>query len=187
MITIRKYEDSDFEKVRYICLNADGPDEAPDEKTAPFFFATYCDYYTENEPENCFVLDSDGEAVGYIIAAEDYDSFKKIFDEKYLPRVRHYGQPRYGWAVHSSDEQGEVKESYPAHLHINILPEYQRMGLGSRLIDTLINHLKEKGIVGVCLTCGWFNKNAIAFYKKYGFKLLSFKEKGEYLFGMKIE
>ena len=61
-------------------------------------------------------------------------------------------------------------KKYPAHLHIDILPEYQRMGLGSQLMDTLTAHLRQKGVCGVMLGVGSKNEKGKSFYKKYGFR-----------------
>ena len=37
---------------------------------------------------------------------------------------------------------------YPAHLHIDLLPELQGQGWGRRLIDTLVAALRERGVRG---------------------------------------
>lgn len=172
MPTIRKYEEKDYKNVQFVCLNSEGPDDVPDEDFAQFILCTFCNYYIDNEPENCFVIDDSGKAVGYIICAEDYDRYEKIFNERYLPLTKQYGEKRYDWAKSSSYLQKKFKSEYPAHLHIDLLPEYQRMGLGRKLVDTLREHLSAKGVDGVCLTCGGKNENAQKFYKKCGFTLL---------------
>lgn len=186
MVTIRKYEEKDKENVQFVCLNSEGPENAPDKKTGEFILITFCNYYLENEPENCFVVDDDGKAVGYIICAENYDKYKKIFDEKYLPLTEQYGPEKYNWALNSSNPQSEIKDEYPAHLHIDILPEYHRMGLGGKLVSALREHLAEKGIEGVCLTCGPKNERAVNFYKKRGFTLLSIDD-DDACFGIKTK
>ena len=43
----------------------------------------------------------------------------------------------------------KFKDEYPAHFHINILPEYQRVGAGGKLINALFEHYRNKGIKGV--------------------------------------
>ena len=43
-----------------------------------FAWNVFCDYYIENEPENCFVLSDDGKTVGYIICTENYDIYKDL-------------------------------------------------------------------------------------------------------------
>lgn len=186
MVSIRKYEEKDKENVQFVCLNSEGPEETPDYETGQFILCTFCNYYIENEPQNCFVVDDDGRAVGYIICAENYDKYKEIFDRDYLPLTEKYGPQRYQWALTSSDPQRLFKDEYPAHLHIDILPEYHRMGLGGKLVDALREHLASKGIEGVCLTCGPKNERAVNFYKKRGFTLLSIDDE-DACFGIKTK
>lgn len=183
MISIRKYEQKDFDDVRFTCLNSTG--EAFDTVVSEFILHTYCDYYIEYEPENCFVIDDDGKAVGYIICTEDYDSFKEVFDREYLPLIKLLGEERCNWALDSTILQNKYKKDYPAHMHIDILPQYHRQGWGGKLLDTLFEHLRSKGIKGVMLTAGTGNVNACSFYKKYGFELLEIYDT-DVAFGMKL-
>jgi len=170
MISIRKYEKKDFDNVRYVCLNSEGG--GMDEDLCECILHTFCDYYIEKEPENCFVLDDDGIAVGYIICTQDYDNYKEIFDRDYLPLNEHLGEELYNWAKVSTFLQNKHKEDYPAHLHIDLLPPYHRQGWGGKLVHTLSEHLRSKKIKGVMLTTGTENMNACNFYKKYGFEQL---------------
>ena len=62
--------------------------------------------------------------------------------------------------------------NYPAHLHINLLPPYQRMGLGSALMKTLEEALVQKNISGVSLCVSKDNAGAIRFYERSGFRVL---------------
>ncbi len=61
-------------------------------------------------------------------------------------------------------------ESYPAHMHIDIDPEYQRMGIGRSLIDALVEKLHSEGSKGLMLFVSPENTGAIKFYTSYGFK-----------------
>lgn len=183
MISIRKYEKKDFENVRYVCLNSDGG--GMKDTLCECILHTFCDYYIEKEPENCFVLDDNGKAVGYIICTQDYDTYKEIFDREYLPLNEHLGDLFYNWAKDSTILQNKYKSDYPAHLHIDLLPEYHRQGWGGKLLNTLFEHLKSKGIRGVMLTAGTENINAGNFYKKYGFELLEIYDT-DIAFGMKL-
>lgn len=169
MVTIRKYEEKDYDNVCYACLNSEGDDDITEE-FADFILNTFCRYYIDNEPENCFVVDDDGRAVGYIICAENFDKFKKTYDEEYFTRAIKYGESRIEWATEAYKLHEKYKDVYPAHLHIDILPEYQRMGLGGKLVSTLSDHLVSKSIKGVMLTTGTKNTTANNFYKKYGFE-----------------
>lgn len=169
MVSIRKYEEKDYEGVCYTCLHSEDDDDITEE-FAEFVLNTFCRYYIDNEPENCFVVDDDGQAVGYIICAENFDKFKKIYDEEYFTRSISHGESRIEWASEAYKLHEKYKDTYPAHLHIDILPQYQRMGLGGKLVSALSDHLAAKGIKGVMLTTGTKNVTANNFYRKYGFE-----------------
>lgn len=171
-MTIRPFEKRDTENVRYICLNCDGPSDMSPE-TEHFILVTYCDYFIEKEPYNCFVAaDENDNAVGYILCTENYDSFIECFRSEYIPRIPEEHTKYRMYASLSAVLQGKYKSEYPAHLHIDILPEYQRKGIGHRLTDQLCTHLKSKGIKGVMLTVSANNLSGVAFYEKYGFSLI---------------
>lgn len=184
MVSVRKYESKDYEGVQFACLNSEGPTTDSPE-TQEFILTTFCNYYIENEPHNCFVLDDDGKAVGYVICAENFDEFKPVFDADYLPLTEKWGADRYEWASTAYVLQEKYKDIYPAHLHIDILPEYHRKGCGGKLINALFDHLRSKGIKGVMLTVGSRNFTGIGFYKKYGFELVEEWE-DDIAFGMKL-
>lgn len=182
---IRPYEKKDRDNVRFVCLNSEGPCDM-NESSQHFILTTYCDYFIEKEPQNCFVAANDNdEAVGYIICAENYDAYKRIFDDEYVDRIPLTDTCHREGAKNSTLLQKKYKNEYPAHLHIDLLPEYQRKGLGSKLVNTLCCHLKNKGIAGVMLTCGSQNTVGRSFYKKYGFTLIE-ELPGDVAFGIKL-
>lgn len=169
---IRRYKESDKENVRFVCLNSNGPCSMKERKQH-FILTTYCDYFIEKEPDNCFVaVDENDKAVGYILCAENYNKFRKTFGKEYLSRFRKHELSYRITALASTFIQFVHRKEYPAHMHIDILPEYQRMGLGHKLVDALSENLKEKGIKGVCLTTWANNKKGVGFYKKFGFTQL---------------
>ena len=183
-MTIRGYEPKDFDDVRFVCLNSEGPCDL-DEDGRFFILTTYCDYYIEREPENCFVAaDENDRAVGYIICAKDYDAYHRVFESEYLPRLSSLSAKHRFDAKNSTIMQKKYKADYPAHMHIDLLPEYQRMGLGSRMVDTLRDHLRSQNVPGVMLTVGSGNKVGQSFYNKYGFTLLK-KFLTEYAYGIR--
>lgn len=183
---IRPYEEKDKENVRFVCLNSEGPCKSS-KRGINFALAVYCDYYIENEPENCFVAaDDDGRVIGYVICAEDFDSFKEAFISNYYPKIKKWEYRRRKSALRSIIPHEKYKEEYPAHLHIDVLPEYQRMGLGHKLTDALLEHLKKKGIKGIMLTTWIGNKKGRGFYDKYGFSLLS-EMKNCAVYGFKLK
>ncbi len=182
---IRPYEEKDNESVRFVCLNSEGPSKSS-KSTQHFVLTTYCDYYLEKEPHNCFVAEDEcGNIAGYIICSENYDRFREIFLREYLPRIPKYNLFRRISATLSTELHAVYKNEYPAHLHIDVLPEYQRMGIGHKLTDALSAHLKQKNIKGVMLTVNASNKKGVGFYKKYGFTFLE-ERKGSAAYGLKL-
>lgn len=185
-MTIRPYEEKDKENVRFVCLNSEGPCKSS-KRGINFALAVYCDYYIENEPENCFVAaDENDRAIGYVICAEDFDKFKEIYINKYYPRIKRWEYRRRKSALRSIIPHEKYKEEYPAHLHIDVLPEYQRMGLGHKMTDALLEHLKKKEIKGIMLTTWIRNEKGRGFYDKYGFRLLS-EMKNCAVYGLKLK
>lgn len=164
---VRKYQDKDKDNLRKICIETAVPQK--NERGERLLTLLYNDYYTEQEKDNCFVLADDGDnAVGYIICAENFDKYKKVFMKKYMPEVRklsfsHYFQKLLSLYTYEK----KFSKKYPAHLHIDILSDYTGKGSGSSLIETLFDHLKAKGVTGVMLGVGYKNTRAIKFYQRH--------------------
>lgn len=184
-MTVRPYEAKDKENVRFVCLNSEGPCKSS-ARGINFALAVYCDYFIEKEPANCFVAaDESGKAIGYIISTEDFDVFEKCFMDEYYPKIKGWEFRRRRSALRSIMPQRDHKNEYPAHLHIDILPGYQRMGLGHKLTDALIENLRGKGVKGVMLTVWIGNEKGRKFYEKYGFSLLE-ERKNVAVYGLKL-
>ncbi len=169
MATVRNYRESDKERVQNICLaNAGCMDSSEDLKK--YILIMYCNYYIEQEPENCFVaVNDEDEAVGYIICSKDYEIYERVFKDKYLNQCAALSPKYYVDAKLDLLSHSMFKKEHPAHFHIDIDDNYQRMGLGSLLISTLKAHLRKNNIRSVMMVCGEDNINAINFYKKNGF------------------
>ncbi len=185
-VKVRGYLDKDKAAVRNICVEtANGfPVETP--KQRELLCLLFNDYYTENEKDTCFVAaNSNDEAVGYIICAKDFDAYKKVFLQKYIPSIRKISYAQCVIRRAGLWYEAKVSKEYPAHLHIDILDGYQRMGLGHKLMSALVARLKELNIPGVCLFVGAKNQKGISFYKKYGFKEVK-KIAGIVCFGLKL-
>lgn len=170
-VKIRKYRPDDKDNLRYICRETAGEYFRKSEKLLSAVPVIYSDYFTENEPENIFVIaDADDKASGYIICSSDYDGFMKKMHKTYIPKAvkTDIGMLPVCFGYMAAMRRGGRKNS--THLHIDILPEYQHMGLGTELIDTLRNHLREKGIKKLSVNTIDRNESAYKFYMKYGFK-----------------
>lgn len=113
-IKIRSYKENDKENVRFVCLNSEGPCRHT-QRGINFALAVFCDYYIENEPENCFVVaDDNDKAVGYIISAESFDAFKERFISSYYTKIKKWEYLRRKSALKSIEAHENIK--------MNILP-----------------------------------------------------------------
>ena len=178
-VLIRPYDAKDHDRVQYICVGT-GPEmlnERPEMRD--FLLNAFCNYYIEKEPQNCFVAADKDQAIGYILCAENTKAWAEVFPGPYAPEDP---QNPIGLFYEGSKAMPlKFAEDYPAHLHIDILDDYQRQGIGFRLMDALTAHLRAKGVPGVMLSVGADNEKGKNFYRKYGFSVL---EETEHEIGM---
>lgn len=166
---IRKYTQSDRENVRKVCIDTADASFKKSKKMLDCVPIIYNDYFTEQEPENIFVIDDgNGKAVGYILCSTDFEKFVKMNKEIYLKRLLKTHLPSAAILLMYIHQLKKIKRN-SVHLHIDILPEFQHSGFGTELIDTLYKHLKENGHTTLSV-CGISrNSGAYGFYTKCGF------------------
>ncbi|WP_336646423.1 GNAT family N-acetyltransferase [Microbacterium sp. USHLN186] len=182
MPQIRPYRDADRDALYDICLRtADAGGDATglfaDERLCGEVFAAP---YAVRHPDLCWVVESDdGRTVGYIVATDDTDGFEQWFrDQWWPPRQGRYplsGLPeptrQDGTIIYAANRApGRERHAarYPAHLHIDLLPETQGQGLGRALIETLFAELRYRGVRGLHLGMNPANAAAGAFYARMG-------------------
>ena len=181
MYSIRNYHPKDAENVKKICVETASDIFRGKKMTECALIDVYCRYYIEQEPESCFVVvNQKDEAKGYILCAKNYDRYKQVFKEKYLKTWNPVTIIMGNFAMNSIKEY--VRE-YPAHLHIDLLPECQGQGYGRQLVEKLKDHLAEQGINGLMLHVSMANEGARAFYAKCGFEVL-YADKNDVLMGI---
>ncbi|MBQ6935041.1 MAG: GNAT family N-acetyltransferase [Clostridia bacterium] len=172
MVNIRKVKQDDLERVKYICIQTADEKAKTDKSTGEIIANTYATYYVREEPETCFVLEDDGLVVGYIICSTDVRKFRKNFRKIDLENIKKINKFSAFQNRFIPLPYMILKRVYPAHLHINLLEDYQGKGYGTELMNTLILKLKEMGVGGVMLLASESNKGAVNFYKRNGFKIL---------------
>ena len=162
-----------------------------DDKRLFFFFFIY--YYTQFEPEHFFVAEDTGtgKVVGFIGGTTDTAAQQKNFQRTMVWRIglraylfTSWRYPRtfktlMGMRKMRSDFEQEdeavaaFRSEYPAHLHIDLLPEYQSRGIGTRLIAHFEAHLIGLSVPGVHLRTTSRNLKAVPFYKKMGYTVIN--------------
>ncbi|KAF5333706.1 hypothetical protein D9611_002390 [Ephemerocybe angulata] len=129
-----------------------------------------------------FVLEDQttNKVVGYILGTKDTRTYESYATEhwwpplalKYAPDAASKpGDVYYTNLLRNMYTVSEANVQFsPAHLHIDILPEYQRKGLGRKLIGRAVEYLRGEGLEGVWVGLDPRNLAVRVFYEKLGFK-----------------
>ena len=81
-------------------------------------------------------------------------------------------------AIHKGFSTEETAAAYPAHLHIDLLPIGQGKRLGSKMMATFLNRLREIDVPAVHLGVSKRNPRAVRFYEREGFHVIEEYETG---------
>ena len=150
---IRPYRPDDLAAVYEVCVRtADAGGDARgiyrDDELMPNLFAGP---YLLLDPALAFVLDAEGAGVvGYVLGTADTRAFVRAYRDRWIPRLaERYPEPsgeatepdEVMIALHYRPERMILPElaSYPAHLHIDLLPPFQGRGHGRRLIGAFLD------------------------------------------------
>lgn len=184
MITIRNYRESDFEQLREICrATARDPKYLANKDLVA---SCYIEPYMLYEADGVFVAaDENDVAIGYCCSAADSAEFHQNAIKRCLPRIRSVSRKQALMMRLEPIAVRKLWKQYPAHLHIDILDGYQRQGVGRRLVDAQLEHLRSKGACGVYLGVSADNDKGVPFYRKYGFRELK-RLPGCIFFGMTL-
>ncbi|WP_258726133.1 GNAT family N-acetyltransferase [Cellulomonas sp. NS3] len=181
MAFIRPYEAFDRADVYDVCVRtaAAGGDARGlyrDDDLMPDVFAGP---YLLLEPELAFVLDDGDRAVGYVLGTADTAHWVEEHRRRWLPLVaaRHPlpavpGSPDAPFVEllhHPERNLHPELVGYPAHLHIDLLPEHQGAGHGRGLVRAFLAALRERGVPALHLGMDPANTSARAFYERLGF------------------
>ncbi|MFT3922049.1 MAG: hypothetical protein QM778_05910 [Myxococcales bacterium] len=164
VIRVRPYESRDREVVRDICWQTAQSGEQvereyPDRES---WVDMYTSYYTDEEPQSCFVAVSDSDRVlGYLLGCVDTRAARSEFSVG----LRHnlvrflWARPgtagfwwRAGWDV-VSNVSGPHRprvdpDRYPAHMHCNLLPEAHGRGVAGELFREFHGYLRAQRVAG---------------------------------------
>ncbi len=164
---VRLFEERDRETIRDICRRTGqrgNPTEVyfEDEELSPIL---YVDYYLDYEPDLCFVAEQDGRVVGYLLGCKDTRRYMRVLLTRILPRLFF----RFFWKIatfqyrrrttyqtlwwmfsRSWREAPRVPlDTYPAHGHINLSPEYQGPRIGHRFYRMLRQELLRRDVTAI--------------------------------------
>lgn len=126
-----------------------------------------------------FVAEVDGQVVGYVLGSPDWSLYRPglwraipaaLASRSSLPDVLAslpYLMRATWWRATHADPH-----LYPAHLHLNLLPEARGHYLGERLLRAHLTTLAGAGVPGVQFSTTTENEAALGLYRKLGFQVL---------------
>jgi ribosomal protein S18 acetylase RimI-like enzyme len=178
---IRAYQSADREAIRRICCETGYMGEPIDWlwRDRESFADLITRYYTEREPESILVAARGREVVGYLTGCVDSERARGAAVREIRRLLRSGAWRRPGLAaflgralVDVVRDRGAPEEAlgapWPAHLHIDFLPEARRKGLGRRLLAQWFERLRGLGVPGVHLGTFAENHGAIRFFEACG-------------------
>jgi len=142
-------------------------------------------YYINFEPESLFIIEHEGEVVGYLSGCVDTKRYDRTFSRHILPILikqffthGHWYSP-LSWQLFiayrkTAQERQRIinrlLEMYPAHCHMNLSRDFQHKGFGSQLFSHFLRYLVQHDIKGIHVSTA--TEAGKAFFQNKGFIVL---------------
>jgi len=133
-------------------------------------------------PETAFVAEDSQGVAGYIVGAFDTAAFEERLEREWWPSLRKiYTNPQGDPSSWNADEKyaasihhpsyvpAAIVETFPAHIHMNLLPRLQGQGVGTALLNRWLKNAREAGVTAVHLGASPDNHGALRFWGSRGF------------------
>jgi hypothetical protein len=165
--TIRPYRAEDREIVRDICRRTAYRNKG---SSAVFedgeLFADYWTrYYTDFEPESCFVVEEEGEVLGYLLGCMDSERHVRVMARRIVPNVlarafwklatfqfrKASSRRMLYWLVSRGwrEVPDIATERFPAHYHCNVSRKGYGKGYYSALVLRFLEEMDGRGVRGL--------------------------------------
>jgi ribosomal protein S18 acetylase RimI-like enzyme len=142
--------------------------------------------YLAFEPEFSLIAEDAEGICGYALGALDSRAFYDRYEREWRPGLcAEFPEPQgdpttwtraqtaHSWYHHPDYYMPEPYETYPSHLHIDLLPRAQGRGLGRRMLVEVMDRLRGRGSPGAHLGVSMMNGPAFGFYQHLGFRELA--------------
>lgn len=192
---VRPYESRDRETVRRICCETGflGKPIDPVFQDRELFADYLTSYYTDAEPESCFVIECDGQVSGYLLGSRHHRRREK-FERALLPRLALQAAARLisgrynaatcrylGWLLLKGWRETPAAPKDIPHFHINLLPQARSVADTYRLMQSYLDYLVacgEKAVYGQMVV--FDGKRGPRMFSRYGWQILNHSEITKY-------
>ncbi|MFM2078773.1 MAG: hypothetical protein RJA49_2663 [Actinomycetota bacterium] len=180
-VVLRWARPEDRDALLAVCLGTGdaGQDASGLVQQGDLYGLIYAVPYLQFEPGCSLVAEHRGAVLGYALGAVDTPTFEARLEREWWPTLREVhplpgvGTDRdrqlVGRLHHPVHTPPAVTDRYPSHLHIDLLPTLQGLGLGRRMMEMLLARLAAAGSTGVHLGVDPRNTRAVGFYEHLGF------------------
>ncbi len=185
-LTIRPARPEDQAGAYHVCLKTGdfGKDGEPFYRDDPDALGRiFVGPYLVFEPEYSLILEDKQGICGYAFGSLDSKKFYDRYEQEWRPRLcaqfpMPQGDPAkwtraqtvYSWYHHPDYTMPEPYDEYPSHLHIDLLERAQGRGFGRRMMEMVMEQLRQRGSPGAHLGVSMMNPLAHGFYLRLGFK-----------------
>ncbi|HPC61297.1 MAG TPA: GNAT family N-acetyltransferase [Verrucomicrobiota bacterium] len=186
--TIRPARPGDEPGAYYVCLKTGdfGKDGEPFYREDPDALGRiFVGPYLAFEPGLALILEDNEGICGYALGALDSRAFYARYEAEWRPALcARFPEPQgdpgqwsrvqtvYYWYHHPDYFTPEPYAAYPSHLHIDLLPRAQGRGFGRRMLEQVMDNLRQRGSPGAHLGVSMLNQPALGFYLRLGFREL---------------
>lgn len=184
--TIRPGRPGDQAGAYHVCLKTGdfGKDGEPFYRDDPDALGRiFVGPYLVFEPEYSLILEDKEGICGYAFGSLDSKKFYDRYEKEWRPKLcAQFSMPQgdpanwtraqtvYSWYHNPDYTMPEPYDEYPSHLHIDLLERAQGRGFGRRMMEMVMDKLRQHGSPGAHLGVSMMNTPAHGFYLKLGFK-----------------
>ncbi len=190
--SIRPYQPSDNEDIRALCC-ATGFFGNPIDRIfqdKKWFADLNTKYYLKFEPDSCFVAESGGQLIGYVLGCKRPHQYGFLFYA--LIAVPLFFQSLWKCLTCAYDKKSRLfilglifkasrqrskRKKKASHLHINIKEGYRTQGVGRALGKAIVHNFDRNNVQWICGETFHSDKmRDMSYYKPWGFRIYDKKE-----------
>ncbi|MBV8684365.1 MAG: GNAT family N-acetyltransferase [Caulobacteraceae bacterium] len=188
MLSIRPFRREDLRALYAVALQTGdaGQDASALHQDGDLVGHIYAAPYALLEPDLAIVAEDATGVAGYVVGALDSDAWHARLEREWWPDLRRRypdpsGTPHKSWSAdqfrayvihHPQPPPEQVKQAFPAHIHLNLLPRVQGQGVGALLLAAWFEAAGRRGVGAAHVGVNHTNARGLRFWASQGFERL---------------